>query len=104
MTLSKGGRAMLYAQAADLIVGDPPSGPPTNVAWEYYSGTKILYSWTNAGQYTTEYSYDSGTTVKGSFGPGVSQFESGSTTLQELFAVRHINGPNQSSWAVLAPS
>ena len=102
MTLSKGGRSMLYAAAADLAGQTPPTGPPTNVGWEYYSGTKILYTWTNAGSYTTQYSQDGGSTIWGSVGPGQAAFASGSTTLYESFAVRHINGVYASAWASLA--
>ena len=90
---------MLYAQAADLAGQTPPTGPPTNVDWEYYSGTKYLYTWTNAGSYTTQYSEDSGSTVLGSVGPGESAWASGSTTFKSLFSVRHINGLYASAWA-----
>ncbi len=103
MTVSRGGSRMQFAAGADLSSPepDPPVAPPTNVDWEYYSGTKILYTWTNGGYYSTQYSYDSGSTVEGTLGPSQTTFASGSTELQLDFAVRHINGGYASAWANL---
>ncbi len=103
MTVSRGGSRMQFAAGANLSSPepDPPVDPPTNVDWEYYSGDKILYTWTNAGHYTTQYSYDSGDTVEGSRGPSQTSFASGSSEFQAGFAVRHISGAYASEWALI---
>ncbi len=98
---------MLYAKAPDLAAAPPdpppPLGPPTNVGWEYYSGTKIMYTWTNSqSPVNTEYSLDGGDTVAGSFGTGVQSWASGSTTLNTAFEVRHENGGERTVWVGFA--
>ncbi len=92
MSLSKGGSRMLQAAAADLTNPLGPDAPPSNFAWEFYSGTKYRYTWTNgdASAYT-EFT-DDGVNKARTLGPGVSHWDSGSTVLNTDSGVRHKKG------------
>lgn len=98
MTLSKGGRFMQMVAVPAVVLGPAPSGPPRNLDWEYYSGTKILYTWTNVGPYNTQISLDGGTTVKRTEAVGETMYASGTTTFNPNLNIRHANNGMFSVW------
>lgn len=102
MTLSKGGRFMQLMSAVDTPVGPAPEGPPFDVNFSFYSGSKILYTWQNFNPtYYTQISLDGGTTINRTVAPTETMFASGNQTVNADFAVRHANGGLYSAWVLV---
>lgn len=103
MTISKGGRNGLLEAGADLQNPPGPDGPPQNINWQYYSGTKIQYTWTSWDTaYETQVSKDEGATVYDTFGPGVQEWNSGDTSVDIDYRFRHRQGGLTTAWIGLA--
>ena len=84
---------MLAAQAADLANPLGPDGKPTNLGYDYYSGSKISYYWTNYdSSYSTEIDDDGDDVKERTVGPGVARWDSGSAILKSSLQVRHKSG------------
>lgn len=91
MSISRSGRAALWAEAAELADPPGPNAPPHTVDFYLYGG-KYVYTWTNGDSSAqTEYTTD-GTNRAATLAAGVSEWASGSSTFNPNFGVRHTRG------------
>ena len=100
MSVNPSGNRGMLTVAANLANVPGPDGAPSNVTeFTYQGGLRYGYSWTNYdSSYYTDYSYDSGSTVEGTLGPGTSERYTAQTSPVLGFAVRHRSGGLTSSW------
>lgn len=96
--------AAMFAAGANVDYGSSPLDPdePTNVStYIYQAGEKWGIQWTSADpSYSTQYSFDGGSTVEGSVGAGQEYVEGFYTPVESLAAVRHRIGARFSDWVI----
>lgn len=86
--------------------GPGPTGPPTNGLEYIYGGNKIGLQWTNgdSAAFTEIGRSSSGepSSAQDSVAPGVTTYETGTTTSDEWW-VRHARNGQFSAWAKISP-